>query len=74
MPRRTRPITIDDIDVTLLPFQSRTTLGQYVLLALEERRERVEKSKVGTDSSSRELISSIALIMPEFERGDKITV
>ena len=28
---------ITDIDVTLLPFQSRTTLGQYVLEAMEQR-------------------------------------
>ncbi len=40
MPRKKKPITIEDIDVSLLPFQSRTTLGQYVLEAMEHRLER----------------------------------
>ena len=60
-------VTIDDIDVTALPFQSRTTLGQYVLKALDERRKREPEMR---DSCA----CSITLTMPELMRGNKIVV
>ena len=45
MPRKKRIVTIDDIDVTTIPFQSRTTLGQYLLKMAEEREKRANKVK-----------------------------
>ncbi len=40
---RKKQIVLDDIDVTTLPFLSRTILGQYMLKAIEERMKRSRK-------------------------------
>ena len=67
MPSKKKALINDDIDVTAIPFQSRTTLGQYVLKALEERRKRETEMR---DSCA----CSITLTMPELMRGNKIVV
>ena len=46
--KKKKVLTLDDIadiDVTTIPFQSRTTLGQYVLEVLQERAKRAKNEK-----------------------------
>ena len=47
MPRKKSIVTIDDIDISTIPFQSRTTLAQYVLRALEDRQKLANDMKSG---------------------------
>ena len=67
MPRKKKLVLIEDIDTATIPFQSRTTLGQYLLAAMEDRQKR-------TKDMSETFACAITLILPELERGDQIVV
>ena len=66
MPRK-KMVTLDGIDVTLLPFQSRTTLGQYILLKLEERQKNARDMKES-------FACQVTLVMPEIAHDNAIVV
>ena len=63
MPRK-KALSLDDIDPTLLPFQSRTTLGQYLLAKMEERQERAKNIR-------NEFPCQLTLTIPEVSRDDR---
>ena len=67
MPRKKKVVTIDDINVTTIPFQSRTTLGQYVLRAMEERTKRAK-------NMVENFPCQLTLSLPELQRDDRIVV
>lgn len=67
MPRNKKLVLIEDIDTTNIPFQSRTTLGQYLLAAMENRQKRAK-------DMSETFACAMTLVLPELERGDRIVV
>lgn len=66
MPRSKKP-TLDSIDVSRLPFQSRTTLGQYMLKRLEQR-------KKGANDVSKHFMAQLTLVMQELDYHNRIIV
>ena len=65
--KKKKVLTLDDIDVTTIPFQSRTTLGQYVLKVLQERAKRAKNDKENFPCQ-------IALSMRELSHTNRIVV
>ena len=66
MARKKKVLISDDIDVTTLPFPSRTMLGQYMLKIMQERIERASNLKecfpCQVTLTMRELLSSKIVI------------